>query len=63
MSFSKPKKQAAPPKPVAPVKKEDEDVRTAQEDELRRGMKSPGRQSANLLQSSNYGSSQKNLLG
>tara|TARA_R100001510_G_C7623716_1_gene184011 strand:- start:572 stop:760 length:189 start_codon:yes stop_codon:yes gene_type:complete len=60
---SKPKKQAKPPKVAAPVKKESEDVRMAEEAEIRRGMSQRGRQSSNLLKS-NYGSTNKsNLLG
>ena len=63
MGGSKPKKQAAPPKPVAPVKKESEEARTAQEGKIRRGLSQKGRQSTNLLKS-NYGSTdKKNLLG
>ena len=59
-----PKKQAAPPKAVAPVKKESEEVRSAQEGEIRRGLSQKGRASTNLLTSSNYGSDpKKNLLG
>lgn len=64
MGKNSPKKQKAPSKPVAPVKKESEEVRSAQEGEIRRGISQKGRQSANLLQSSNYGSTdKKNLLG
>lgn len=63
MGGSKPKKQKAPPKPAAPVKKESEEVRSAEEAEVRRGMGQRGRQGSNLLQS-NYGSTdKKNLLG
>jgi len=59
-----PKKQKKPPKPVAPVKKESEEVRSAQEGEIRRGLSQKGRSSTNLLQSGNYGSAdKKNLLG
>jgi len=64
MGKSKPKKQKKAAKPVAPVKKESEEVRSAQEGEIRRGLSQKGRQSTNLLQSSNYGSTdKKNLLG
>lgn len=58
----KPKKQAAPAKAAAPVQKENEAVKSAQQEEMRRGMAS-SRRNTNLLQSSNYGSSQRNLLG
>lgn len=60
---SGPKKQAKPPKAAAPVKKEDESVRQAQQEELRRGLAPTGRNSTDLLKSSNYGSSQRNILG
>lgn len=64
MGKGAPKKQKKPPKPAAPVKKESEEVRTAEEAEIRRGMSQKGRQSTNLLQS-NYGSANQNnnLLG
>ena len=63
MGGSKPKKQKAPPKAVAPVKKESEEVRTASENEIRRGLSQKGRRSTNLLSSANYGSGPKNTLG
>jgi len=63
MGKNSPKKQKAPPKAVAPVKKESEEVRTASENEIRRGQNQKGRKSTNLLQSANYGSSPKNTLG
>jgi len=59
---SKPKKQPTPPKPAAPVKKESDEVRSAQESEIRRGISQKGRQSTNLL-SSNYRGDKKNILG
>ncbi len=63
MGKSKPKKQKKPPKVAAPVKKEAEEVRSAQEGEIRRGLSQKGRQSTDLL-TSNYGSTdKKNLLG
>ena len=63
MGGSKPKKQKAPTKPAAPVKKESEEVRSAQEGEIRRGLSQKGRQSTNLLQSSYGSDKKKNLLG
>ena len=63
MGKGSPEKQKKPPKAVAPVKKEAEEVRSAEEAEVRRGMGQRGRQGSNLLQS-NYGSTdKKNLLG
>jgi len=64
MGGSSPKKQQAPPKAVAPVKRESEEVRSAQEAEIRRGISQKGRASTDLLTSSNYGSDpKKNILG
>lgn len=63
MGKSSPKRQKKPPKAVAPVKKESEEVRTASENEIRRGLSQKGRRSTNLLQSANYGSGPKDTLG
>ena len=64
MGKNSPKKQKAAAKPVAAVKKESEEVRSASETEIRRGISQKGRQSTNLLKSANYGSTdKKNILG
>lgn len=57
------KKQQKPKKPVAPVKKESEEVRSAEEAEIRRGISQKGRASTNLLTSSYGSTDKKNLLG
>ena len=58
----KPQKQAAPVKAAAPVKREDEDVRQAKQNEMRRAVSGQARKSTSLLKS-NYGSEKKSLLG
>lgn len=57
-----PRKPAAPVKAAAPVQREDEDVKQAKQNEMRRAVSGQGRKSTSLLKS-NYGSEKKSLLG
>lgn len=64
MGGSKPKEPPPPPPPVAPVTSEDENVKSAADQERKRIYGQKGRQGSQLLNTTEAsGSSSKTLLG